>query len=60
MLSEVALETFQFSVLDCPVMIDAGLELNEAMTGTGSGCVVAWTPPESADVLPAGSWALTT
>src|SRR5712671_159087 len=44
MVIDVALEMFQDSVPDCPVMINAGLALNDVMTGTGSACVVAWTP----------------
>jgi hypothetical protein len=55
MLSDVALETFQDSVLDWPLTIDAGVAVNEVMTGVGNPCVVAWTPAVCADMLPAES-----
>jgi hypothetical protein len=52
---DVALDTFHDNVPDCPEMIDEGLAVNEAITGTGSACVVAWTPADGADELPVGS-----
>ena len=58
MVSDVALETFHDSVLDWPAVIDAGLAPNELMT-TGSGCVVAGTPADAADVFPTASFAAT-
>jgi hypothetical protein len=52
---EVALETFQVSVPDCPATIEFGATPNETMVGTGAAWVVACTPADVADELPTAS-----